>query len=208
MRFYEYLHFPPMRVALALLVLALGFALWSLFGALRPPVVPAAGARPMAAASLEPVGRSQAVDIDAVVARDLFDAGRTAPDEPFRMPGDVSSTSVVEQSTERPTVLGTALSANGFSFATAQLGSGGPRIVREGDRLGEYIVRRIERGHVVFTTSDGARLDIAASAAPTQDSFNAPTNPMLPAFDSADVRDFYGRSAARGRRRARDTIPQ
>jgi hypothetical protein len=208
MRVSEYLDFPPMRVAVVAFVLALAFAAWSLIAALRDPPAPATPARSAGAIALTAVPAPTVVDIDAAVASDLFAPDRAAPDEPFRMPGEASSSSVVQQAAERPTVLGTAVSTNGFSFATAQLSPGSPRIVREGDRLGQYTVRRIERGHVVFTTSDGARLDIAATAASTQDSFNAQTAPMFPAFDSADDRGFARRGAARGRGRAtRDTVP-
>jgi len=208
MRVSEYLRFPPMRVALAAFALALAFGAWSLIGALHDPAVPAAAIRSTGAIALTSFPTPAAVDIDAAVASDLFAPDRAAPDEPFRMPGEASSSSIVQQATEHPAVLGTAVSASGFSFATAQLGSSSPRIVREGDRLGRYTVRTIERGHVVFTTPDGARLDIAASAASTQDSFNAPTTPNAPALDSGDVGAMFGRGAARGRRRAtRDTLP-
>jgi hypothetical protein len=209
MRIYEYLRFPPMRVALAALVLALGVAVWNLVGALRAPVVRPGTTRPSAALSLRPVAAPQPVDIDAAVASDLFDIDRAPADQRFRMPGEAPPTQVVQQNLERPTVLGTTVSGNGFSFATAQLGSNGPRIIREGDRLGDYMVRTIERGHVVFTTSSGTRLDIAASAAQTQEPFNAPITRIPPAGDSAYARAFYSRGAARGRgRAARDTIPR
>ena len=50
----------------------------------------------------------------------------------------------------------------GRSFATCQLGDDRPIIVRVGDKIGEYTVRTIERGRVVFTTANGSRLEVLA----------------------------------------------
>jgi hypothetical protein len=112
---------------------------------------------------------------------------------------------------ERPTVLGTAVAPNGFSFATAEIGARGPRIVHEGDKLGDYTVKTIERGHVVFVASDGSRLDISEVAVPnTQERSNAFNDQATPATDSV-YRAFFARGAARGRgnggRPRRDSIP-
>ena len=57
-------------------------------------------------------------------------------------------------------MLGTAASDAAHGFATVQLADGAPTIVRVGDKIGEYTVKSIERGHVVFTTPSGKKLDI------------------------------------------------
>jgi hypothetical protein len=196
-----------MRAAIAALVLALLFAGWSLAEALRDPIVPVGATRREASPSLKAPPLPGAVDVGATVDADLFSPDRSAPSEPFRMPGESAPQAVV-QTTPRPTVLGTAVSPNGYSFATAALGSSAARIVREGDKLGDFTVRTIERGHVVFTTSSGTRLDIAAIAAPTQGPSNAPITQTTVAPDTGFGSTMSGRRAARGRGRpARDTVP-
>jgi hypothetical protein len=207
MRISEYLNFTPMRIALAALALAFAFVLWALVDAYRAAPVAPATARPAALVALKSPPVPSAIDIDAAVDNDVFSPDRSAPDEPFRMPGEAAASSIVV-TTVRPTVLGTAVAPGGASFATAQLGGGQPRIVRPGDRMGEYTVATIGRGHVVFTASGGTRIDIAASAAPTQGPSNVSNFPTRPFADSSGVGPFFGRGAARrGRGAARGNEP-
>jgi hypothetical protein len=199
-----------MRAALGLLVLAFGFALWALITALRvPAVVPAATSAPVRLAG-GAASEKATVDIDGAVQSDLFSPDRSAPDEPFRMPGDAPAQAEATMA-PRPSVLGTAVSADGSSFATAQLSGGTPRIIRPGDRIGDFTVISIERGHVVFTASNGTRFDIAATTASTQDSFNARINstsavPVAPDMPDVPYRPMGGRGGAAGRR-GRPTRP-
>jgi len=208
MRIFEYLRFGPMRAAAAALALAVIFAAWSLAGALRTPDVPAAPAKNAAVVALAPPRVAEPIDVDAAVEADLFSPDRSAPDEAFRMPGEAGPR-VAATSGPTPRVLGTAVAPDGSSFATAQLAGGSPRIIRRGDRLGDYTVTSIARGHVVFTASSGTQIDIAATAAPTQESANASTSPE----PDAPLNGFgaqFGRGAARfnGRGRARrDSVP-
>src|SRR3970282_2232116 len=97
------------------------------------------------------------VNVRAAVERDLFAPDRSAPAQRYRLPGeDEPSDPAGEPAT--PIVLGTALSGAGRSFATCQLGDDRPIIVRVGEKIGEYTVRTIERGRVVFTTAKGSPL--------------------------------------------------
>ena len=203
----EYLGFRSVRAAAAAFVVALVFAAWSLADALRTPAIPAAATKPATIVALAPPRAVVPVDIDAAVEADLFSPDRSAPDESFRMPGDPAA-HVAQTSGPTPRVLGTAVAPDGSSFATAELAGGTPRIVRRGDRLGDYTVTSIARGHVVFTASSGTQVDIAATAAPTQESFNASISQTV--APDTGFRGFYGRGAAgfRGRGRARrDSIP-
>ncbi len=211
MRLFEYSRFAPMRAALAAVGLASVFALWSLVAALAAPVVPAAASRPVVSLSLKSPAPPGVVNVDAAVESDLFSPDRQAPEQAFRMPGEPPphAASAVAINTTKPTVLGTAVAPNGFSFATAELGVAGPRIVREGDKLGEFTVKSIARGHVVFLASDGTRFDIAAVAAPTlQESSNVSIT-QAPSLADSVARPFFARGAGRGRggRARRDSIP-
>ena len=57
-------------------------------------------------------------------------------------------------------VLGTAASDPTHAFATSQLADSHATIMHVGDKIGQYTVKSIERGHVVFTTPSGRKLDI------------------------------------------------
>lgn len=209
MRISQYLRFAPMRAAVAALVLAFGFAVWSLFDALRTPALPMIAIHAPATFALAAAPAPRPVDVDAAVKSDLFSPDREEPEQAFRLPGEPApQTAVAAVNVPKPTVLGTAVGPNGFSFATAEIAAKGPRIVHVGDRLGDYTVKTIERGHVVFVAADGTRLDIAATAAPnTQETANA-TILQTPAFADSSYRPFFTRGAARGRGKARrDSIP-
>ena len=206
MNIRDHADFAPMRIALVALAAAGIYALWALAGALRTPDVPALTGRPLAALALSPTAARPPADIGSALEGDLFSPDRQPPEEPFRMPGETVADDG-PRTTARPSVLGTAVAPDGFSFATVALaGMDHPRIVRRGDRLGEFTVQTIERGHVVFTTADGARVDIAATAATTQESANVPFT-MPPAADSG-ADSYTGRGAARRRGRpTRDPNP-
>jgi hypothetical protein len=93
------------------------------------------------------------------VASDPFVAERTAPPVPYRMPGEDDNTKPVTD-TKKPVVLGVAVGLNGTDFTTCQLGDDFPRIMHVGDKIGEYTIKTIERGRVVFTMANGKQLEI------------------------------------------------
>jgi hypothetical protein len=209
MRMAEYFRFAPMRAALGALVLAFAYALWALVGAFRAPTVPAVATHAPVALALRTPAPPRPVDIDAAIKSDLFSPDRQAPEQAYRLPGEPPPHAVATVDVQKPTVLGTAVAPNGFSFATAEIGARGPRIVHEGDKLGDYTVKTIERGHVVFVASDGSRLDIAEVGVPnSQEASNASNDQATAVADSA-YRAFFARGSARGRgsRPRRDSIP-
>ena len=55
----------------------------------------------------------------------------------------------------KPIVLGTAVATDGRSFATVQLGDGRPTLVHVGGKIGEWVVKAIERGKIVLVSSSG-----------------------------------------------------
>lgn len=152
------------RTAASALAFAAAVALWTLVRAIRLEAV--ADATPMqfaTAEALAPRPRPAIVDVRAAVERDLFSPDRAAPAQRYRIPGETDpAVQVVPIEPPRPVVLGTAISDATHSFATVTLEAGAPVIVHMGDRLGEYTVKAIERGHVVFATPDGKKLDIPA----------------------------------------------
>jgi hypothetical protein len=209
MRMAEYFRFAPMRGALAALAVAFVYALWALAGAFRAPTVPTVVAHAPVALALHTPVPPRAIDIDAAIKSDLFSPDREAPEQAYRLPGEPAPHAVATVDVQKPTVLGTAVAPNGFSFATAELGAKGPRIVHEGDKLGDYTVKTIERGHVVFVASDGSRLDISEVGVPNSQETSNVSNDQATAVADSAYRAFFARGAARGRgsRPRRDSIP-
>ncbi|HVT40556.1 MAG TPA: hypothetical protein VHE78_16050 [Gemmatimonadaceae bacterium] len=152
------------RTAVGALATGAVLALWTLVRAIRLDAVPDAPAVEFAIA--EALGTSPTpafVDVRSAVERDPFSPGRTAPPQRYRIPGENGPDVVVEHiEPPKPVVLGTALSDPEHSFATCTLDGGAPSIVHVGEKLGEYTVKFIDRGHVVFTTASGKKLDIPA----------------------------------------------
>lgn len=153
-----------MRGALGALALGVATLAWTLAGALRADVVPAAPAEvTITEGALATPASPAAVDVTAVVATDLFSTTRTAPAVRYRPPGEVVATGPsAPQEPLKPVVLGTAIGADGTSFATCQFDSPRLLMIRVGDHVGNYTVKSIERGSVVFTTPAGKVLEILA----------------------------------------------
>ena len=152
---------PALRVALAALVLAAGVTAWTLARAVRVQQVPDTPAQTVA--SLEAVARRMPrppADIQQAVENDLFSPDRSAPDTPYRMPGEARADEAPKPEPAKPVVLGTAVATDGRSFATVQLGADHPMLVHVGDKIGEWAVRVIARGKLTLVTSDGVRAEI------------------------------------------------
>ena len=95
-----------------------------------------------------------------VLSKDLFAADRSAPDAPYRMPGESDGKEKSTVKPMKPTVLGTAVATDGRSFATLQLGDASPTLVHVGDKIGEWVVKAIERGKIVLVSTSGTRADL------------------------------------------------
>ena len=57
-------------------------------------------------------------------------------------------------------VLGTVVDSAGGSFALCQLGAAPAVVVRIGQRIGDYELRRVEKASAVFATSDSGRVEL------------------------------------------------
>jgi hypothetical protein len=150
-----------MRAAVTALVVALALVLWTLTRALRSEPLP--DTPPTIVASLEAIGKHSTpapADIQTTVDKDLFAADRSAPDAPYRMPGESDGKEKSTVEPMKPVVLGTAVATDGRSFATLQLGDASPALVRVGDKIGEWVVKAIERGKIVLVSTSGTRADL------------------------------------------------
>ena len=146
------------------LAVGLVLCLWMARQALRLDVVPAAPATvSVVAGALDAPALPAAVDVAAAVSADLFSPDRTAPEVPYRMPGEaVAAAHAPASEPPKPVVLGTATAQDGSSFATCQFQSTRLVLVQVGDTIGNYLVKSIERGRVVFATAAGEQFEVLA----------------------------------------------
>lgn len=161
MRMDDFTRTPALKAASAIAALAGLLFVWSLVRALAPDELPRA--TPVSVASLD-VKRAPVrpiADVQAAVENDLFSPDRTAPSEPYRMPGEAGPDDKPRVEPQKPVVLGTAVASDGRHFATLRLGDASPQLVRVGDRIGEWVVRAISRGKVVIESTEGARAELA-----------------------------------------------
>jgi hypothetical protein len=153
------------RVALAALAISVIAVGWSLANALRAEALPTLP--PTNIASIESIKRGPIVpptDVEAAVDNDLFSADRSAPDVPYRMPGESRPDDRPVAEPMRPIVVGTVVATDGRSFALMQLGSDKPKLVHIGDKIGDWSVKAIGRGKVTLLgPTTGARVDITVS---------------------------------------------
>jgi hypothetical protein len=152
---------PAMRGALTLLSAAVLVTGWTLVHALRVEALP--DSPPMTIASLETIARGAArpiADVSATVDNNVFSIDRSAPSAAYRMPGDPDPNARPAAMPEKPLLLGTVIATDGRSFATLALADGRPMLVHVGDKIGEWIVRAIERGKVTLVSTAGIRLDV------------------------------------------------
>ncbi len=153
------------RLALGALAIAMLAVAWSLLSAIRiEPTGEAAPPQFDIAAALVGDSRIAPVAISDVVDLNLFAPDRSAPLRRYSISGYEDEPLPVDNvEVPRPVVLGTAVGSGARSFAMCSLDGASTVIVRVGDQLGEYTVRSIERGAVVFSTASGERFAVSAN---------------------------------------------
>lgn len=151
---------PASRVALGAFVVTVTVTGWTLMHALRAEALPDPPTTTLA--SLETITRRvprAPADIQAAVENDLFSNDRTAPDTPYRMPGEKDADAPAPEPM-KPAVLGTAVATDGRSFATVAFGDGRATLVHVGEKIGDWTVKAIARGKVTLVSTSGIRTDI------------------------------------------------
>jgi hypothetical protein len=159
----DYSRTPAMRVALTALAISAALLLWTLVRALRAnPLPPAVAAQVASADAMKRGTIRPPADVESAVENDLFASDRSAPASPYRMPGEADPNAKPRVEPMKPFVLGTAVATDGHHFATLQLGDAAPKLVRVGDKIGEWVVKSIERGKVVLVSTEGTRAELVA----------------------------------------------
>ena len=129
---------------------------WAVFAPI--PVPQEYGTRRAGAARLLRLPTVADTTFDSLIARaverDPFSAARRQGAETTaNAPATVENEELVR-------VLGTVVDSAEGSFALCQLGASAAVILRIGQRIGAYELRRIEKGSVVFATPTGGRLEL------------------------------------------------
>lgn len=154
----------PLQSSLAALGLATLTTAWTLVHALRVEPIPDPPATTVASLeSIRRAPRTASSDVQTTVDNNVFSIDRVAPAAPYRLPGEPAPDDKPAVQPDKPIVLGTAVATDGKHFATMQLRDGTPKLVRVGDKIGEWIVRGIERGKVVLVTTTGVRAELAVT---------------------------------------------
>ncbi len=143
------------RVAAAALVLSAAFAGWSVLRALEVEDLPtSADATALGDVLVAERQRPPRVNIAAAVDADPFNPARQRPTEVYMLPGELVVPAPVSRN-EQLRVLGTVVNTAGSGFAMCQLGSSPPTIVKVGEKIGPYTLKRVVRGSATFAGPAG-----------------------------------------------------
>ena len=160
-----------MSVRLAALALSTALALlgWSLWRALRiDDVRPAVAASDVTAGSTLDVSQGEGYSTDRVlasVAKDPFHPGRRRPAVRFRLPSDARIATPVAAGAPGVRVVGTAASPGGGGFAMCAWAGGPPRIVRIGERVGDWTLSKVTPGAAEFRAPTGTTVVVRVAKA-------------------------------------------
>ena len=158
------------RLAFAALSTALALLGWTLWRALRiDDVRPAVAASDAGAGTAPdaPARESYSSDrVIATVAKDPFHPDRRRPAVRFRLPSDARiATPVSAPGAPGVRVVGTAASPGGGGFAMCAWAGGPPRIVRIGERVGDWTLSKVTPGAAEFRAPTGTTVVVRVAKA-------------------------------------------
>jgi hypothetical protein len=143
------------RLAAAAVVVAALFAAWSVARALRTDDLPtSADATALGDVQIASRDRPPRVNVAAAVDADPFNPARARPTEVYMLPHELVVPAPAPRG-EQLRVLGTVVSTTGSGFAMCQLGSQPPTIVKIGEKIGAYTLKRVVRGSATFAGPAG-----------------------------------------------------
>jgi hypothetical protein len=147
------------------------FAIWSAITLMTSDPLPEP-LSPSAQPSLEVPKRrpeTPAGLIRAAIDADPFYPERRRPAAAFRLPGEGIAPLAQPAIAEVPplALIGTAVLPEGRSFAMCRVGAEAPRVVRVGDRVGEFTLKAVAQGRAVFVNSKGASVEFSVPKAGT-----------------------------------------
>jgi hypothetical protein len=158
---------PLVRLGLAAACLAVALLVGALREALRVDDVNGKSGSVSLPGVTAASARSNGYSLDRVlsaVSKDPFHPERRRPAVRFQMPEDLAAASAqreASQATEASLrLVGTAVGADGGGFAMCAWQGGNPRIVRIGERVGEWTLQRVWQGAAEFVTPAGSTITV------------------------------------------------
>lgn len=155
-------HSARVRFALAALSGSAALLGWTLWHALQPDEIapPAPVVTDAQLGEGAPAPARYALErVLGAVTKDPFHPERRRPGARFQLPADLAAaaarrpeTQATEQSVR---VIGTAVAPDGGGFAMCAWAGGSPRIVRVGEHVGAWVLKRVSPGVAEFTTTAG-----------------------------------------------------
>ena len=147
--------FSWVRIAAAATLASIFFAGWSVARALRTDDLPtSADATALGDVQVATRPRPPRVNVAAAVDADPFNPSRQRPTEVYMLPHELVVPAPAPRG-EQLRVLGTVVSTTGSGFAMCQLGSEPPTIVKVGEKIGSYTLKRVVRGSATFAGPAG-----------------------------------------------------
>lgn len=148
----------------------LGWTLWRAWhvdAVLATAAPPTAGSAIGAGAPLVPAPPPYSVErVLAAVDKDPFHPERRRPGVRFHLPNDVA-TAIVSHAVADVRVIGTAVAAGGGGFAMCSWAGGQPRIVRLGERVGDWTLSKVTPGAAEFRAPTGTTVVVRIAKAGT-----------------------------------------
>lgn len=155
------------RTALAAACLGAALLVGVLREALRVVVVEGEGGStsPPGMAAAHPTSPGYALDrVLAAVDKDPFNPQRRRPGMRFQLPVALAAASVRREASHDAEaslrLVGTAVGADGGGFAMCTWQGGNPKIVRIGERIGEWTLQKVWSGAAEFVTPAGGTITV------------------------------------------------
>lgn len=156
------------------LALALGLVCWTLWRATHFTIATPTGAPPGDPTPLSipaPVSGYSLRRVLAAIGKDPFHPERRRPGQRFQLPADAAA-AVARGQESRTTeaslhLIGTAVASEGGGFAMCAWQGGSPRIVRVGERVGDWTLRKVTPGAAEFATPAGTTVVVHVPKAGT-----------------------------------------
>ena len=155
-------HMHAVQVSAGAFALALGLVAWTLWRASQI-TIPSPSGLPTGDPTLVPVSiPASGYNFQRVLAsigKDPFHPERRRPGQRFQLPADQAGLAArrAEQQTTAAALrlIGTVVAPDGGGFAMCEVQGGTPRIVRLGEQVGGWTLKRVTPGSAEFATPTG-----------------------------------------------------
>jgi hypothetical protein len=129
--------------------------------------LPVTRAPAVTATSIQATSLPAGVDVTPAVELDPFRPDRRRPPARYAVPGDVPPAVENAPPAKQSAValVGTVMSLDGSSFAMVAIDGSPPRVVREGQTVGELTLKKVQQGKAVFRSAAGDLVELTVPKA-------------------------------------------